>query len=341
MIKSLFGEDEEAPPSRESGETAQRGDSEKNERASAENESGSGETRQRVARAEGADASEANIRAGKEIETEDEFESIDEIRTAIETGSMPAKDSVKPFEINHPIGQPEYEKRERKPPEEPAKSPRELELEKKLAEIEAELLAEKEYQSREILSEEKIEKTPNPGGQSAAAPGFENPKFFAGEPAKSAPAEFIPESNAARASEKVSVTSKDFQPESRAETLRKSGLAWSAAIALFGSIVFMMILGWFADTFLDSSPWGITTGILIGAIVGFVQFFRMTSQIFSQKPSEFEQVSLSRNLASVEAETIPEPAEKTAPPAKPSIAAVESAENSRKTEPDEDILEIK
>lgn len=67
--------------------------------------------------------------------------------------------------------------------------------------------------------------------------------------------------------------------ESTAETARKSGLAWAAAIALFGSVVFCLVIGWFADLLLGTSPWGIIGGITLGSIVGFVQFFRMTSQI--------------------------------------------------------------
>ncbi|MBS1795228.1 MAG: AtpZ/AtpI family protein [Acidobacteria bacterium] len=69
-------------------------------------------------------------------------------------------------------------------------------------------------------------------------------------------------------------------PPSMAETIRQSGLAYSAAIVLFGSVVFMMILGWFADLLIGSSPWGIVTGIVLGGIVGFIQFFRITAQIF-------------------------------------------------------------
>jgi F0F1-type ATP synthase assembly protein I len=66
----------------------------------------------------------------------------------------------------------------------------------------------------------------------------------------------------------------NFKPESLAETARKSGLAYAAGITLFGSIVFLMVLGWFADLLLGISPWG---------IVGFVQFFRITSQILKDK----------------------------------------------------------
>ncbi len=75
----------------------------------------------------------------------------------------------------------------------------------------------------------------------------------------------------------------DFKPETQAETMRKSGLAYAAAITLFGAVVFMMILGWGADLLLGTKPWGIVGGIVVGAIIGFVQFFRLTSQIIKNK----------------------------------------------------------
>lgn len=64
------------------------------------------------------------------------------------------------------------------------------------------------------------------------------------------------------------------------ETIRQSGLAYSAAIALAASVVFMLIVGWGADLLFGSSPWGIVTGIVIGAIIGFIQFFRINARIF-------------------------------------------------------------
>ena len=87
--------------------------------------------------------------------------------------------------------------------------------------------------------------------------------------------------------ENVFSTGTLFQTEikprpSTAETIRQSGLAYSAAIVLFGSVVFTMILGWFADLLLGSSPWGIVGGIVLGGIIGFIQFFRITSQIFKK-----------------------------------------------------------
>ncbi len=74
-----------------------------------------------------------------------------------------------------------------------------------------------------------------------------------------------------------------FIPETQAETIRKSGLAYAAAITLFGAIVFLLLIGWFADLILGTSPWGAVGGIVLGSIIGFVQFFRMTSQILKNK----------------------------------------------------------
>lgn len=75
----------------------------------------------------------------------------------------------------------------------------------------------------------------------------------------------------------------DSQSESPAETIRKSGLAYAAAVTLFGSIVFLLILGWLVDLLLGSSPWGIVGGIVLGSIIGFLQFFRLTAQILKNK----------------------------------------------------------
>lgn len=70
--------------------------------------------------------------------------------------------------------------------------------------------------------------------------------------------------------------------ETPEENLRKTGLAWSAATVLGGSVIFMLIIGWFFDLVFGSKPWGIVGGIVIGAIIGFIQFFRITSQIFKK-----------------------------------------------------------
>lgn len=75
----------------------------------------------------------------------------------------------------------------------------------------------------------------------------------------------------------------DFAPESQVETIRKSGLAYAAAITLFASIAFLLLIGWFVDLLLGTSPYGAVTGIVLGSIIGFLQFFRITSQILKNK----------------------------------------------------------
>ena len=77
----------------------------------------------------------------------------------------------------------------------------------------------------------------------------------------------------------------DYAPPSAGETVRRTGLAWSAGISFFGAIVFMLFLGWIADLLLGSSPWGLVGGIVLGSIIGFLQFFRITSQIFNSEKS--------------------------------------------------------
>lgn len=74
-----------------------------------------------------------------------------------------------------------------------------------------------------------------------------------------------------------------YIPPSDEESVRRSGLAYSAGITFFFTVAFMLLLGWGADLLFGSSPWGLVGGIVLGAIIGFVQFFRITSQIFTTK----------------------------------------------------------
>jgi F0F1-type ATP synthase assembly protein I len=75
---------------------------------------------------------------------------------------------------------------------------------------------------------------------------------------------------------------RNSNPESTAETFRRTGLAWSAGVAFGGAVIFMLVLGWGADVLLGTSPWGIVGGIILGSVIGFIQFFRITSQIFKK-----------------------------------------------------------
>ncbi len=74
-----------------------------------------------------------------------------------------------------------------------------------------------------------------------------------------------------------------YTPESTEESVRRSGLAWSAGIVFFGAVAFMLFLGWLADLVLGSTPWGIVVGVVLGSVIGFIQFFRISSQIYAPK----------------------------------------------------------
>jgi len=85
-----------------------------------------------------------------------------------------------------------------------------------------------------------------------------------------------------------------YTPDAATENIRKSGLAWSAGVVFFGAVAFMLFLGWLADWLLGSSPWGIVGGIVLGSVIGFIQFFRISSQIFGAKSGN-EPVSFLKN----------------------------------------------
>lgn len=72
----------------------------------------------------------------------------------------------------------------------------------------------------------------------------------------------------------------NFKPESEGETTRKSGLAYAAAFTLFSTVAVLLGAGYLLDRWLGSSPWGIIGGIVLGSIVGFYQFVRITSKIY-------------------------------------------------------------
>lgn len=72
-----------------------------------------------------------------------------------------------------------------------------------------------------------------------------------------------------------------FEPESTAEAVRRSGLAYSIGIVFVVSVAFMLLLGWIADWMFGTKPWGLVAGIVFGSIIGFVQVVRISSRIFT------------------------------------------------------------
>ena len=63
------------------------------------------------------------------------------------------------------------------------------------------------------------------------------------------------------------------------ETNRKSGIAYAAAFTLFASVVSLRGAGWLLDRWLCTKPWLLVLGLVLGAVVGFYQFIRLTSKL--------------------------------------------------------------
>ena len=63
------------------------------------------------------------------------------------------------------------------------------------------------------------------------------------------------------------------------EANRKSGIAYGAALVLFSSVVSLCGVGWLLDRWLGTKPWLLVIGIVLGAVVGFYQFIRLTAKL--------------------------------------------------------------
>lgn len=73
-----------------------------------------------------------------------------------------------------------------------------------------------------------------------------------------------------------------YQPSKNTEeasvTREKGNMAIGAIYALIGSIVIFIIAGYFLDRVLNTSPWLIVIGIILGTILGFYQFIRISGK---------------------------------------------------------------
>lgn len=63
------------------------------------------------------------------------------------------------------------------------------------------------------------------------------------------------------------------------DTGRKSGIVYGAVLSLCISILGFLLVGWMLDKWLETSPWGVLGGIVLGTIAGFIQFVRLMSRI--------------------------------------------------------------
>lgn len=63
------------------------------------------------------------------------------------------------------------------------------------------------------------------------------------------------------------------------EANRKSGVAYAAALSLFFSVAALCGVGWALDRWLETKPWLMLAGIVLGAVAGFYQFIRLTSKL--------------------------------------------------------------
>jgi ATP synthase protein I len=62
-------------------------------------------------------------------------------------------------------------------------------------------------------------------------------------------------------------------------TSRKMGIAYAAGLTLFVSVISLSGLGWLLDRWLKTAPWLLVAGLVLGAIVGFYQFVKLTSKL--------------------------------------------------------------
>ncbi|HZI20550.1 MAG TPA: AtpZ/AtpI family protein [Pyrinomonadaceae bacterium] len=66
--------------------------------------------------------------------------------------------------------------------------------------------------------------------------------------------------------------------ESRAETTRRSSIAYAAGLTLFFTVVSFMGLGWLLDNWLGTR-WLLVAGIVLGSVAGFAQFVRIITRL--------------------------------------------------------------
>jgi F0F1-type ATP synthase assembly protein I len=67
--------------------------------------------------------------------------------------------------------------------------------------------------------------------------------------------------------------------EDNDEVNRRSGVAYAAALSLFFSVAALAGVGLLLDRWLESKPWFLVCGVILGAALGFYEFIRLTSRL--------------------------------------------------------------
>ena len=62
------------------------------------------------------------------------------------------------------------------------------------------------------------------------------------------------------------------------DNVRRSGPAAAASYTLTGGILFLGGLGYAADRWLDTSPWLLVTGLVLGIVTGFYALVKAAQQ---------------------------------------------------------------
>ena len=61
------------------------------------------------------------------------------------------------------------------------------------------------------------------------------------------------------------------------DEIRQTGRAYVAGISLFATVAACLGLGWLLDRWLNTAPWLMVAGIVLGAILGLWEFIRLST----------------------------------------------------------------
>jgi len=62
------------------------------------------------------------------------------------------------------------------------------------------------------------------------------------------------------------------------EANRKTGIAYAAGLTLFATVVAFLGIGWLLDRWLNTKPWFLVVGLVLGSAAGLYEFIRMSSK---------------------------------------------------------------